>query len=66
MIGKSTMIENEADIAAYVETVRMFDFQMELEQCQWDNPEMAVAVDADCFDQMETDLDIEEIEMSVE
>lgn len=27
---------------------------------------MAVAVDADCFDQMETDLDIEEIEMSVE
>lgn len=33
MIGKSTMIENEADIAAYVETVRMFDFQMELEQC---------------------------------
>ena len=66
MIGKSMMIEIEADIAAYVETVRMFDFQMEVEQCWWDNPVMAVAVDADCFDQMETDLDIGDIEMLVE
>lgn len=63
MTGTSTTIENVAGIAAYVETVRMFDFLMEEEQCWLDSLARAVAVDADCFDRTDTDLDMEDIEM---
>lgn len=66
MIETSRMIENEAGIVEYVETVRMFDFQRKKEQCCLDNPVVAGAGDADYFDQMEIDLDVEDVEIWVE